>query len=72
MNARVDPVTVRCYEHDVLCCQVCMLAEARDDLPVRGEDRALVDRAFKEDEDAEIDVFSATVPFGSNVHRRRD
>jgi hypothetical protein len=39
-------------------------------------ERALVDRAFKEDEDKygdmEIDVFNATVPFGSTVRRRRD
>jgi hypothetical protein len=37
---------------------------------------ALVDAAYKEDEnrygDMEIDVFNATVPFGSVARRRRD
>lgn len=43
------------------------------------QERAIVDRAYKEDKedenrysDMEVDVFNATVPFGSNVRRRRD
>jgi hypothetical protein len=39
-------------------------------------ERALVEVAYKEDEvryaDMEIDVFNATVPFGSSARRRRD
>ena len=39
-------------------------------------DRALVEAACQEDEtrycDMEIDVFNATVPFGSGARRRRD
>lgn len=39
-------------------------------------ERALVEAAYQEDEtrygDMEIDVFNATVPFGSITRRRRD
>jgi len=41
-----------------------------------ASERALVEAAYQEDEtrygDMEIDVFNATVPFGSSVRRRRD
>jgi hypothetical protein len=41
-----------------------------------GAERALVDAAYREDEtrygDMEIDVFNATVPFGSGTRRKRD
>jgi hypothetical protein len=39
-------------------------------------EQALVEAAYQEDEtryrDMEIDVFNATVPFGSRTHRERD
>lgn len=39
-------------------------------------ERALVEAAYREDEtrygDMEIDVFNATVPFGSRAQQRRD
>lgn len=40
------------------------------------QELTLVDSAYKEDEDRygdmEVDVFNATVPFGSDVRKKRD
>lgn len=52
-----------------ICCR------AKQGLPLSKADRVLIDAAFNEDPDRyakmELDVFDATVPFGSNVRARR-
>jgi hypothetical protein len=58
------------------CLVFQLRCKSKQGSELSGQERTLVEAAYNEDEerygDMEIDVFNATVPFGSGVRRGRD